>query len=661
MPTPTWPTLAALSSNNWPYDHFSGGSLDSTKWTALTAGTGAITITDSYCDVSLPANSDAALIYAKQGVPTNKSQLWVFSVSRQSDGSNDLFTVVEGTPTLGTQASENPNARIDVFINGASPNQVRFIYWDSTHTKHFWTGSAWSTSPSNVGILARDGDYYTVGLEIDGANARWRLHWWGNAYTTEGAWQQNQGNVLIVQTGWVNFSAMEATSNLYLCLGRLYTDIGTAAAEWRYEWVRYGEGPMVELWADHETSGSTTPVIRHYYSFDGQLFVPEDMTADAIITTASAWDSNSIEEPFVVTDGNGTLYMFYEASSDGFTNKIGVAKASYVTGGPNNGPWIKGADNPILNTNGTAESALYSPFVIYDQAETDASKRWKMLYAARNSVDNHVRIYGATAPDPPDTSTWTRQGLVLDVGATGALDETYAENPFAIRRNGQWEVWYNGRDASNVCHTLRATGPTLFSQTKDGHGTYRDNLSTAVTALTATPSAPDRTWTVGSTTGFAQDQDVSMEVDGTNDHFSVGQVRKVVSGTQLELYTGVTGFNTTYPSPIEAADHSVTFNHRFMVLYNDTEWWMGYEVWKYWQDHSPSFSSIEQDFHLAKIESVDPTAAAITLQHLPGRFLPLGNDNAFSTTRAASLLQQPYSGDRPPYTRPFHLGPILAQ
>lgn len=660
-PTPTWPTLAALSSNNWPYDHFGGGSLDATKWTALTSGTGAVSLTDSYCDVNLPASTDAALIYAQQGIPTNKSQLWAFAFSRQSDGSADFFYVVEGTPSLGTQAAVNPNVRLTSFIAGASPSPIRLGYFGAGHSWNTWNGSAWQSGGANAGATARDNDYYVVALEIDGVNRRWRQMVYGNAYTTEGTYQQNQGGVLIVQTAWVNFSAMETCTNLYLCLGRLYTDIGTAAAEFRYEWVRYGEGPMVELWADHKTYPGGTNAIRHFYSFDGQLFVPEDYSADALAVTASAWDSAEVQEPYVVTDGAGNLYMFYQGDNDNNTTKIGVAKAAYVAGGPNNGPWTKGANNPILDVSGTAESILYSPFVVYDQAETDPNKRWKMLYAARSSADNHVRIYGATAPDPPDTSTWTRQGLVIDLGGAGALDETYAENPFAIRRNGQWEVWYNGRDSANVCHTLRATGQTLFAQTKDGHGTYRDGLSTAATALGATPTAPDRTLTVGSTAGFAVDQDVSLEVDGTSDHFSVGQVRKVVSGTQLELYTGVTGFNTTYPSPIEAAEHSVTFNHRSMVLYNGTEWWIIYEVWGYWQDHSPSFGTIEQDTHLAKIASVDPTAAPITFQHLPGRFVPLGNNNAMSTTRAASLLQQPYGGDRPPYTRPAHLGPVLAQ
>ena len=79
---------------------------------------------------------------------------------------------------------------------------------------------------------------------------------------------------------------------------------------------------------------------------------------------------------------------------------------------------------------------------------------WRLWYEAFDGVT--WRIASARSEDGV---AWTREGVVLEPGPAGALDEKGARNPVVIRRRGRFELWYQGRSARPpFFHVLRATG-----------------------------------------------------------------------------------------------------------------------------------------------------------------------------------------------------------
>ncbi|MDN4634836.1 hypothetical protein QCD71_25355, partial [Sphingomonas sp. PsM26] len=66
----------------------------------------------------------------------------------------------------------------------------------------------------------------------------------------------------------------------------------TVTGTGRFEWVRHGEGTKTHDWVNGKTaSAASYTKIKHWYSYDGEMFVPEDRTSSAITLGAAAtWD-----------------------------------------------------------------------------------------------------------------------------------------------------------------------------------------------------------------------------------------------------------------------------------------------------------------------------------------------------------------------------------
>lgn len=90
--------------------------------------------------------------------------------------------------------------------------------------------------------------------------------------------------------------------------------------------------------------------------------------------------------------------------------------------------------------------AAGQPFVIREGGA------YRMWYEAFDGRDWRI----ATARSA-DGRAWTREGVVLEPGAPGALDERGARNPVVLKRRGRWELWYQGRSSgAPAFHVLRA-------------------------------------------------------------------------------------------------------------------------------------------------------------------------------------------------------------
>jgi len=657
----TFPQLPTLSGNSF-LDHFSGSSLDSTKWGSVTSGTGAVTVTDSYAQCSAPADS-AAFIYYKTQLDKTKSQLWTIAVNRTSglSGGSPTVWLVNGASAPAADTSTNIVAKTLAARAHATQTGTCIFdwYWDSSGTQHFWGGasggeswtSTYSSSLMSISPAQLD-DYYILGVEFDGVNSRWRLLGWHQTFATAGTWDSGQGWRLSMLSDWTNWSSTRSNSNVWLAIGQLYNDDSTAKTT-RVEWVRYAEAPsgntVVDAWAAGKANLASAHRIRHLYSYDALTYVPDDRTSWALDLGSGSPDNSEVQEPWVVYDGNSTDYMFYTGSTGGIgANKsICVASASHVSAGTGqSGTWTRFGSNPILSLGSSGsfdDKQMGFACVVCDLNETNSAKRWKMLYTGMKNADGLNRIGYATASSP--TGTWTKQGVVLDVGGSGANDEKACWGMAIVFYNKQWEVWYEGHDASGTCHLMRATGTDLGSLTKDA--TYYSPPSGTDQLLTANlSSAPGRTVTVGSTTGFSVDATVILSGADDNDTYSTSKIRKVVSGTSLELYHGLTGFTTgsTPAGRIKQTDSGPNFSPRLLTWNpNTSEWWAYINLWEpfFNSSETASYAAVLEEAHLFKHSAAAPSGGTFAIQYQPSPVTSRGFNNDEESFENMTLLNSP--------------------
>lgn len=649
----TWPTLPAFSANNF-LDHFSGASLNA-RWTAITGFTspavapGTVTVTDSYVDFNCAAHQAAAMYYGTK-IDKTKSQLWQVCVSLQdSGGPNDLLWILDKStaPAIDTYANIGTITRVrlsnaDTAGGGAG---LYCTYFDASHTQTNWDGATNAFTTTNVGAVAqtRASDYYIVGLEIDGVNARFRMMTWHQSYVTAGTYQWAQGLTMTALTDWVNWSSLEATTDLWLCLGSLYNNDG-AAQDWRYEWVRYGEAPAGNAVLDGffnqggNPSSVQTNGLRHQYSYDGIIYVPQDRTTQAL-SVGSTYDANGISCPGAATDGT-TDYLFYESTSA--TSAVTISGASATHANPQNGSWTKMAGNPLLSP-GSGESAITFPYVFMDKNDSDANKRWKMLFSSKRTSDGFWRLHLATSPDPP--TTWTDQGVIIDVGASGDFDAHAARDGVPLWYGGQWEVWYEAWDSSGFATIGRATGPSLTNLTKDGAGKRIGWNATPDTTIAATFAG--NTVTVASSSGFVQDGYCWINPNVNADTYVTSRVRKVVDATTLELYHGVTtSSGWTFPVRIGQIDSSRHISPRHIIQVG-SQWWFFINQWEPWFGGYDAGVNdfVEQEGGLYIHSAASPAGATPLIQHQPWPSPSRGFNTAVDSTTMENitLLNQPFT------------------
>jgi hypothetical protein len=137
------------------------------------------------------------------------------------------------------------------------------------------------------------------------------------------------------------------------------------------------------------------------------------------------WDSQAMGSPIVVQDG-ATFKMWYDGLDTFGVRRIGYAVSS------NGLTWTKYISNPVLT--GTPgewdEGSANEPSVIKD------SSTLKMWY----THDNFEIGYATSS----DGITWTKSlsAPVLQPGTAGSWDESDVSDPFVIKANGTYTMWY---------------------------------------------------------------------------------------------------------------------------------------------------------------------------------------------------------------------------
>lgn len=128
--------------------------------------------------------------------------------------------------------------------------------------------------------------------------------------------------------------------------------------------------------------------------------------------------------------------------------------------------WQRNPNNPVVpawsgSINDTNRFRYtYSPSVLYDSV----SSQYKMWFAAAQRGESTFNVWYATSPDG---ITWSvnHSGPVLSVGPLGAFDSQWAMEPFVVRIDVEYRMYYTGYDGTRW-QTGLATSPDGTNWTK---------------------------------------------------------------------------------------------------------------------------------------------------------------------------------------------------
>lgn len=177
----------------------------------------------------------------------------------------------------------------------------------------------------------------------------------------------------------------------------------------------------------------------------------------------------------VVIHENGTYKMWYS----GATGLGQVYKIYYATS-PDGNTWTKWGLVLDVGLPGELDDQKVSFHYVMKEGNT-----YKMWYSGADNPISSGGVYRIFYATSSDGITWSRQGLVLDVGSPGSSDERLSWSPFVLNESGVYKMWYAGRDAANADRVHYATSMDGMNWTKQGVvvdiGSPGDYDETAVT------------------------------------------------------------------------------------------------------------------------------------------------------------------------------------
>lgn len=573
------------------FDHFPGAALDA-RWTSVTAGSGAVTVTDSYARLnSSGADTDAAFIYYGTKLDKTKSQLWMVCLSITSFSHSPLHIINKATAPVAEAFDGAWSPRMVMRVNCAFGNAFTLERWTSGNVQQRWQpgSSTWATTATASITPAAAGDFYIFGFEFDAdnGNSRWRM--FAAHQTVASGYTVNQGLRIFALTDWTNWSDTRAHGDgLWLVIGDPLNEFWSS--DTKVEWVRHGDDARQYMYTNAKDAFSGNYGLRTSWGYDGKFFVPKDRTT---VDVADAKD------PWCVYDGS-TYHLFYRTMGTSPEAEIRRATSSSPEG-----PWT---EQNTLASPGT-DHEFWFPHVLYTPWET-SGREWQCVYADVNFSNNIVQLRLLTASTPG--GTWTDQGVILSEGGVGDDDEQGYGAGVPIHRNGRYEIWgtpkgvVSGVDFVHMTGSL-AYGPALDNLTKDGLPA-RIPPQDAVELIDADLNG--NSITLSDTTGFEADQLVYLNQDNNADNWSGSRIRKVTSNTSLELYHAIKGFTTANGAKVLAGSAG---NQQIsdMVKVGD-EWWVFIVIFNHAR-LEPTFTSFQEEQALLivpsgqDLEDMDPS------------------------------------------------------
>ena len=146
----------------------------------------------------------------------------------------------------------------------------------------------------------------------------------------------------------------------------------------------------------------------------------------------AAWERGGLYKPYLLKSGD-TYYIFYNAKNDaprGWIEQSGVATSKDLK------TWTRHPANPILPAGGSGswDERFASDPVVFRHGE-----QWAMFYYGL-SADGKARDLLAVG-DSLERFTKVPE-ILIDVGAPGTVDETYAHKPAMISHDGALYHYY---------------------------------------------------------------------------------------------------------------------------------------------------------------------------------------------------------------------------
>lgn len=246
--------------------------------------------------------------------------------------------------------------------------------------------------------------------------------------------------------------------------------------------------------------------------------------------TAGTWDDGGVKDPWLLhIDG---AYVMYYSGYDGSTYRIGRATAA-----SHEGPWTKYASNPVLDlgTGGSFDDdgvafarVLYEPF--------DAGREYKMWYSGISAADGKFRIGYAYSSDG---ISWTKHGMVIDVGAGGSWNDEGVGLPCPIKVGSTYCIFAAGsRGTTNpqAQGGLWTTSDPEGSYTPDvGNPLFLPRFNDAGTSqsLTADTGSGSAMVTVADTSAWNVGEPMALADGDSATHIS--EIASIDSGTQVTL------------------------------------------------------------------------------------------------------------------------------
>ncbi len=193
------------------------------------------------------------------------------------------------------------------------------------------------------------------------------------------------------------------------------------------------DGSTYKMW--YGGYDGTNYQIGYATSNDAENWVKESNNPVLSLGLSGEWDDYHVSDMDVLF--NGTEYKMWYSGHDGTNYKIGYATSN---DGIN---WVKHGGNPILSLGSSGsweDEGVSSPSIFYDGFS------YKMWYTGFDGANR--RIGYATSSNGIN---WTKYAgnPVINLGSSGAWDETDSYHPNVIFEDGLYKLWYAGDDGVN--------------------------------------------------------------------------------------------------------------------------------------------------------------------------------------------------------------------
>jgi predicted GH43/DUF377 family glycosyl hydrolase len=253
-----------------------------------------------------------------------------------------------------------------------------------------------------------------------------------------------------------------------------------ASGAWDDQWV-FGpsvilDGSTYKMWYTSYSAASTSKKIGYATSPDGLTWTKYGTAAVLYPGATGQWDAKGVFYPTVIKDG-GTYKMWYTG-----VNASSIGQVGYATS-PDGIVWTKSANNPVLGVGATGSwDSTYAGMASVVKVGTT----YKLWYRG-GSVNGGAIGYAIS----PDGMSWTKQGLAITGGSLDWDDTPY--QPEVIYDGMVYHMWYSGMDVrGNLSQEGYATSTDGAHWTRKGmilpqgaSGAWDDNSADNAAVLLA--------------------------------------------------------------------------------------------------------------------------------------------------------------------------------